>query len=518
MSGTSSSSGSVSVLPASEVFGTVLAGLEPTHLRNKLQSILLEHGAQTAVIENDYLDLDYSTSYYLHRGRSFTPGRRCTLRVHFFSAKFGVRRLEFLSRRTVNLLRKSYLGFTVLRPGAPKTVGRTFIRPPSKMETQLAFFPTKADFTFNLMGLPLGIKACPYISQDQVVMVCATAALWMSCTSQAAKMPDVAQHTTADITASALALSQPVGPGLVARGLSAPEMMRAFAFMGCDPRTAEYPDASHLLEACYIHVESGIPPVIMAWFPDQTFGNSRIQGYHTLTVVGHTIDLVQQRNTGLFTSQSGIVSAVDFVPDLVVHDDQNGMYLRMEVDDAEPGQKPHRARLKLHLDSGVHLVAYCHIVLMPLPRRVMLPGSVAVRQAANWLMFSRRNGWVPAGTLVLRAFLIRSNNLKELMLRRQGMPREVVDLYRALPMPRYVWLIEYARIDDWLNQTPESTMVSGEVILDSTVSTAEALDFLAVHLPGSVTVRRLKGDSMVTETYSTAAAAKYPPLRPDIRP
>jgi hypothetical protein len=224
----------------------------------------------------------------------------------------------------------------------------------------------------------------------------------------------------------------------------------------------------------------------------------------------------------------GISSTAEFVPALVVHDDQDGMYLRMEVRALSSPYEPffqeaptYRSELVLGI-GGEELTAKCEALFVPLPRRVVLPGAVALRRAAFWLDYNRDQ--IGKGDLVLRAFLMRSNRFKEALADRESMPMSLRIAYRMLPMPRYIWVIEYGYSDDWSEKSIDDLLVVGEVILDSTEATGttgtlkEEINFLAIHTPGTVTVRHLKDERMLLQTYAIKPDSKYPPLHVGIRP
>ncbi|PIR50171.1 hypothetical protein COU79_00850 [Candidatus Peregrinibacteria bacterium CG10_big_fil_rev_8_21_14_0_10_54_7] len=201
------------------------------------------HPASTAVIEDRYIDIDYSASFYLQHGRSFTPAERNTTRIHFFSSDFNRRHLHSPTDRTIRLLRDddSYLGFTVIRPSSIPTLGRTFIRPPEQIRHQQAFFPTKADIQSSLYGIQLCTEASPYLSQDGLVMACATASVWMSSRALSSKIFGISEYTTAEITALAMSLDRPYTPSIGNRGLRIDEIERALMAMGYDPKVWELP-------------------------------------------------------------------------------------------------------------------------------------------------------------------------------------------------------------------------------------------------------------------------------------
>ena len=370
-----------------EAFGEFIDQAEPRQIPLRLRELLLQRAdpAQVAVVEPNYIDIDFSASHYNQRGRSFTPSERSTTRVHFFSSGEVSEihfRLPTAPKR--KLLEKSYLGFIVIRPGSEPTVGRTIIKPPQHVNGTQAYFPTKGSFDAHIQGLELGIEASPFLSQDSIALACATAGIWMSATPLAAKI-QLSQFTTTEITSMALSLTRPYGPSLGMRGLTIDEMGRAFLRMGHDPMLWEYPTAEQLMEVCHLYAESGIPTILGVQFP---------RGLHALTVIGHTFDLDSRRGRPL---RPGIFASTEFVPGLVVHDDQGGPYLPLELGEVKNSQS-FRTKVKLSLPGG-ELIGHCKFAIAPIPPRAALPGTKALRLAAFWRYLQKvckQSGGVPS--------------------------------------------------------------------------------------------------------------------------
>ncbi len=504
------------VLKATRVFDTHLANIEP-NVRDALRKALFDRTdkAVTAVCEYGYLDVDYSSSFFLQQGRSFTPLSRRTKRIHMFSSKFNKNDFEEGSEKIANSLRQSYLGYIVERPVRPPTIGRTFIKPPEVVDGVKAFFPTKTMIQADLCGIPLEFPACPYISQDQMVMACATASIWESSVSLGTKV-GLPPMTTAEITASALSLQRTLGPATGSRGLRVDEEEKAFLSMGYDMQTWQYPSRHHLVEACYAHIEGGIPPVLNVNFPRQKVGDSYIDGLHAMTLVGHLMDTSRLHYDHRIFKD--IYSAYEFVPAFLVNDDQNGIYLRAEV--CEPPRKvisktPYRSELHIATPLG-NIYGYCYALLVPFPPRVLLPGTYATRFATYWLQWLVSRGLVKKTRLVLRTYLIRSNKFKQGRLRHchtasSSAPliqsqMQLANVYRSLMLPRYVWVVEYGYLKDWLGHDSDKLKIQGELLFDATISPAVQPDWLCLHVQGGILIRRIKREGM---------EAKYIPLPND---
>ena len=453
----------------------------PPNVAEGLQQLLfsLDAPAKTAVIEDYYIDVDYSASYYDQRGRSFTPDKRGTTRFHFFSEELPVDALSTADPQVVKTMQHSYLGFAVLRPETPVTLGRTFIACPTSISGKPVRFPTRGTTKVDLAGIPLEVESCPYMSQDARIMACATAALWMSTSNLVDKINSVASHTTAQITALAMSVDRPFGPAVGQRGLSIDEMEQALFRMGYHPRLHLFPTADRVVEICHLFSDSGIPPVLGI-----DFG----QMGHAITVVGYTLDAP----SNLAPTGPDMFSAHQYVQYLVIHDDQRGMYLLAEVDDVKKKGDPRTAQLTIHTPDGPEQ-ALCTGILVPFPGRVMLDAYEVLTQTEVWIPFGKDHGAIEGREVVCRKLLVRSNGYKETLLENRrssakpdGYPADLVDFARALLMPRYVWLIEVFYKDEWDPADPASPPVVAEFVLDSTLTEPRRPDFLLAHYPGTL--------------------------------
>ena len=430
----------------------------------------------TAVIETDYIDVDYSASYHEQLGRSFTPIRRETTRIHFFGEELTRRRLINASDSTIRIMKSSYMGFTVVRPDWPTTLGRTFLKCPNLVGGRPARFPTRDTTPVDLAGIPLSIESCPYMSQDQKVMACATAALWMASTPLAEKIPEIAWHSTTEITRMAMSLNRPFGPVLGRRGLDDQEMEQALLEIGFDPSLHFYPEPEALVDICHLYVDSGIPPVLIV--------HTNNVG-HAVTVVGYTL----KPPVALNQASGGIIPAHQFISELVIHDDQRGMYLPVEVRNSPPGSRPYATDMLVQMNGGYHHLS-CDAILVPLPTRVMLDEYAVKIQTKVWITHAKEQGWIEDREVVTRTILIRSNTFKQTLLDLRdrgpshGYPNFLVKFARGLPMPRYIWLVEVSYSDNLDPSDPKSPPVIADLVLDSTSTETLRPAFLLLHFPG----------------------------------
>jgi len=325
------------------------------------------------------------------------------------------------------------------------------------------------------------------MSQDQKIMACATAALWMSTTPLVEKIPGVATHTTAEITSLGMSINRPFGPSVGRRGLTPQEMEQALLQIGFDPRTHSLPQPEDLVETCHLFSDSGIPPILIINF----FGYGR----HAVTVVGYTL----KSTSNVSGLSQGASSAHKFVSNLIIHDDQRGMYLPIEV---SQGQVDSRDVTLLSIPEGAQSsTAICESILIPFPRRLMLDSQEVTGKAEELIAYAKAQNWIENRDVIYRTLLVRSNILKQTLLKRQdtwveinGYPKDLVSFTRALPMPRYVWLIEVSYQKDWDPGDSNSPLVVADFILDSTSTEITRPDYLMFHVPGHVVGVRVAGN------------------------
>ena len=474
------------VAPVCEVLADPDLLPHPPNVARALERLVtsLDPPAKTVIIEHDYIDVDHSASYYDQRARSFTPVERGTTWVHFFSEEFADIPPAAADAQVVETMQSSYLGFTVLRPETPVTLGRTFITCPTTLDSLPVNFPTRGTTSVDLAGISLEVESCPYMSQDAKIMACATAAIWMSTSNLFDKIANVAAYTTAEITTLAMSLERPFGPRVGQRGLTDEEMERALFRMGFEPQRHEFPSADRLMEICHLCSDSGIPPVLVILLPG---------GWHAVTVVGYTWGPSSNQDPTV----TGMLSAHRFVPYLVIHDDQRGMYLRAEVQDVQTTSGEKFVQLTIYAPEGT-ADAGCKAILVPFPRRVMLDALDIRAQAEIWIPQAKKIRAIDDRPVVYRKILVRSNAYKQTLLANQvsganadGYPVDLVDFARALPMPRYVWLIEVSYADQWDPLDPKMPPVVAEWVLDSTSTEPIHPDFLLAHVPNTVMGNRI---------------------------
>ncbi|MDP2660235.1 MAG: hypothetical protein Q8R28_05860 [Dehalococcoidia bacterium] len=452
--------------------------IPPGH-QNVLKNILDYVGphCKTAVIESDYIDRDYRSSYSAFYSQLFSPPDFVCRRLHLFSSALDVpdpdpdQLHEFLESAAAN---GSYLGFVVMRPTESCRVGRTVIAPVMLKGNE--YLTCRSLHEASLLGVRLRVWGAPFYEQDGYVARCAEVVV-RSCVLHMQKSQGLREYSIPTIH-QVLSDKSHDRQALPSEGLSPAQMSEAFKSMGYNPIRFDKKTISpwRPCELLYPYLESGIPVIV--------FGTWGSQELHTELVVGHSSDYrrllkpKKARNTHPSAGAIKILpTTMEWVTGLLINDDSRGPYIPHGVNDAEvKGIEKILIPLppKIHLRPD-HIVGYVSRLLDPQGKGI---AYLRMRAGAGSLL----SGFLDVlGDLVLHVFFCRSNDLKMSMRYRHHAPVAQVSTYvRLVNMPRYVWVAEVTTHAYWRDQEKR---VIGQFVFDSTASSFENA-LLLQHVPG----------------------------------
>ena len=448
------------------------------------------------VLEDPYIDRDYSADYLHFYARTFRAHERHCLRAHFFSDDISPLLRRPLSTERLGQIRdftrKTYCGFCVIRPLTAAPIGRTVlkarVRDDFNMETTVT---CRADFDAHMLGVCLRVTGTSFLQQDSRVGACAQVAIWAGMRHMHARH-NYNWVSVADITRFAKpatateAVSLPAASGL----LTSDAMVRAIAEAGYQPLCFHRPGID---KAILPYVESGIP-VILGLNVDGRVG-------HAVTVIGRVF-----AKQGCPTDK-----AIDYVPAYIVHDDQGGPYMWLPMDrDASRTFSFADDTIKRHMPDGVtELNVRCHAVFAV---ALMSPRVFSTAAAAEHSAWDRVNDTLHKMPIIRRLLKERelpvharllddlqaahSDNhivLRTYLTSAAGYRRHLAegsasddlkDALLDLHLPHFTWITEIATIDSYNQFSPRFRRIYGHTVLDAT-STGERGDgLLILHLPG----------------------------------
>jgi hypothetical protein len=120
------------------------------------------------LIEGNYIDKDYRSTYYNFYAKKGQFYRSDCVRLHFFDATVTYDPKALKLRCPDNQLQDHYFGYMVLRPTGIATIGRSVLSP--DVRTNTAGFVISANSKVHLLGYKLHIQGFP--SMDQHIDIC----------------------------------------------------------------------------------------------------------------------------------------------------------------------------------------------------------------------------------------------------------------------------------------------------------------------------------------------------------
>ena len=294
---------------------------------------------KTVICEPHYFDRDYLSEFSEFYSTSARGYPNSCSRLHFFSE--SISKEEFVlalgdDSQQTDRLKKSYLGFTVIRPIPCAPLGRTVLTWYTDRSDVPQRTKTLRKYVVHLAGVPLTVYGLAWQQQDTGVGACATIALWSALHSSAFD-DHHSIPTTAEVTKIAhktASLGDRVFPS---GGLTASQLLEAIKELNLQPamEEGELKDRRFSKERfgalCVTFLRSGYPVIVMG----------RIKGtidLHAVCVVGFRESPISEVTPGTVESQGKNTSV------LYVHDDNLGPQVRFEIETfPEDGSAPYVA-------------------------------------------------------------------------------------------------------------------------------------------------------------------------------
>ena len=453
-------------------------------------------GVKSYVLEDPYIDRDYSADYLHFYAGTFRVHERHCKRVHFFSDDISPLFSRPLSTDRLIEIRHfsstTYCGFCVVRPLPTASIGRTVLRARVRdgfnMEANVT---CRANFDANLIGVDLQVTGTSFLQQDARVGACAQVAIWAGMRHMHARY-NYNWISVADITRFATpttadeAVSIPAGSDF----LSSERMIRGISEAGYQPLCFR---GSRIGGDILPYVESGIP-VILGLNLGDTIG-------HAVTVIGR-----------VFAKQeSPTNNAIDYVPAYIVHDDQGGPYMWLPMDqDASTtfsfsDDTVKRDTLGGTIELNVRDHAVFAVALMP--TRVFSTAASAehsawdrvdytlhkmpgIRRSLDELklpvdarLLDELQEAHSASHIVLRTYLTSAAGYRR-HLAAGSASDNLKDALLDLHLPHFTWITEISTTDSYNQYSPSLRRIYGHTVLDATSTGRGGDGLLALHLPG----------------------------------
>lgn len=247
-------------------FPNIITKRQTTFIYNYLSDL----GAETILLESEYVDRDYLEDYARYYVKCFNRyGERCA-RIHFFKKQFN--HTEFFNYLNDNnsseheSLSENYLGFMVIKP-LPKTfIGKTCLKLYPSFKDSTFKKAINIEYTVNLFGIPLKIKSVAFQEQDKVLSACATTAIWS--TLHAQNNNDYRKvNSCSEITLSAINHVVDSSNSFPNKGLTNKQILRALDIQGYRNHKIDIRNDSNVntfFDIVKTHIDSNIPIILGA--------------------------------------------------------------------------------------------------------------------------------------------------------------------------------------------------------------------------------------------------------------
>jgi hypothetical protein len=416
----------------------------PKYVTAKLAAGLSD-AVKAILIEYNYIDKDYRSTYYNFYSKKGRRYRANCVRLHFFDGAVSFDESTLVLSTAENRLTDHYYGFMVLRPTGVATIGRSVVTPDVRRGAK--GYIITASHKVHLLGHTLTIHGFPSMDQHIDIAVCAHATCWSILRHYSERYNIYREYHTHDITM----LAQQFDPGgfIPSRGLALSQAERVFQEADSFPvivaRDINNPDDHSFYRQLAAYVDSGFP----------LFAAMHNKG-HAMAVVGY------EWRPSLNTALPGMRYSWDEIKALAVVDDNHLPYLSVSANPT--AGIPYSAK-----DIDAFIVA--------LPEKVFYPADAFDTLVPKLFKLSGAVSLPPKEQTIIRYFVTTGSAFRRFVRSHESeFDRQLVAAVMKLPFAQFLWIVEVATEAQWaVNQ------VSARAVIDATASLTEHYPFWIVH-------------------------------------
>jgi len=403
----------------------------------------LSSAIKSVLIEHNYIDKDYRSTYYNFYAKKGQSYRADCVRLHFFDETVTYDSNLLKLACPDNKLSHHYFGYMVLRPTGIATIGRSVLSP--TVRKGASGFIITADHKVHLLGHKLIATGFPSMDQHVDISVCAHAACWSILRHYSEKFNIYREFHTHDITL----MAQHFNPGglVPSKGLEVSHAERVLQAAGTFPvlvsSTASTTDPDlPFYRQLSAYVDSGFP--LFAAMHSES---------HAIAVVGYD----WKKSTA--TTKAGMRFAWDEIESLVVIDDNYLPYLSVP-----------KTTGKLYSVNDIDTF------LVALPEKIFYPADAVDQLAPKIFKLTLIKLPEKDGTII-RYFVTTGSALRRFMRDRESeFDPELIKTVMSLPFAQFIWVVEYSSESEWA-----AGQISARVVIDATASLLEDAPFWLIH-------------------------------------
>ncbi len=202
----------------------------PKYVVDRLKDSI-SSGVRAVLVETDYLDKDYRSTYYNYYSKKGRVYRTDCVRLHFFDELVSFDDGSFEINSPDGKPQDHYFGYVVVRPTLLATIGRSLLSPDIRKGARGHTIQSK--HKVHLLGRDLEVWGFPSMDQHIDISVCAHVACWSILRHYSERFATHREFLLHDVTM----LAHPFDPGglVPATGLGIDEAERVFHAAGTFP-------------------------------------------------------------------------------------------------------------------------------------------------------------------------------------------------------------------------------------------------------------------------------------------
>jgi hypothetical protein len=397
---------------------------------------------QGVLIEGDYVDKDYRSTFYRHYAKKGRVYRDDCVRLHLFDAGVTFDKAK-TDLRAAEPLDDHYFGYIVLRPTIRATIGRSILSPDIRIGAKGHTIQSRHHV--HLLGHKIGFWGFPSMSQHTDISVCAHVSCWSILRHYSERFSQHREWLLYDITT----MAAPFDPGGLtpALGLNIAQAERIFQAAGTFPLIVVKESATdeRFYAQLLAYLESGFPLFVA------------MEGQeHAVVATGYSWRKPAQAPPYLNSH------AWEQVDSVLTVDDNLLPYVPVARDlvSAAPGGAAAAAPAYTAMDFDAFIVA--------LPEKVFY-SALAVERFSKGPLFNflKSNMPMPKAKDLLRRYFVTTVSALRRFAREKDsqLGDELVNMFMRLQTAQFVWVVEYASAAQW-----QKGHIAARAIVDATAS------------------------------------------------
>ena len=394
------------------------------------------------LVEHDYVDKDYRSTFYNFYAKKGHPYRNDCVRLHFFDkdVRYNEAHLELSSAD--GRLEDHYFGYIVLRPTIVATLGRSILSPRIRVGAQGQAI--QSSHHVHILGYTLFVRGFPSMAQHTDIAVCAHVSCWAILRHYSESYSQHRELLVHDITR----LAKPFDPGGLtpSLGLTVYEAERIFQAAGCFPLVVVKQGDKDLSFYAQLlgYLESGFPLfVAMEDMEDEG---------HAIVVSGYSWRKAPTRST---QCNSHVWSQVET---LLAVDDNHFPYSIVSLrPDSLPSSNP-----------VTYTAQDFFAFIVPLPEKIFYPAQAidTFSSRAMYRLYRDILDLSEEEILLRRYFITTVSALRRFAREKQSQMGDIlVNLLMRLKTAQFVWVVEYATEKEW-----GQNHITARAVVDATAS------------------------------------------------